>query len=66
MIKTIILESKSKIEKQIHVLNNVLKQEQNKTDIELHTQSLNALKPSLRALEKVENSPSPAGRKKNS
>lgn len=64
MIKTIIIKSKFKIEEQIHVTENVLKQEQSKNDIELHTQSLNALKEGLKALEAVENVPSRAGRKK--
>lgn len=64
MIKTIIKESISKIKKQIHVLETILKQE-HKSGIQLHTQaSLDALKEGLRALEKVENAPSPAGRKK--
>ena len=62
MIKTIIKESISKMKKQIHVLETILKQE-HKSGIEVH-QALNSLKEGLKALEKVENAPSPAGRKK--
>lgn len=62
MIKTIIKESISKIKKQINVLETILKQE-HKSGIEVQ-ESINALKIGLGALEKVENTPSPAGRKK--
>ncbi|MBU3114783.1 helix-turn-helix transcriptional regulator [Clostridium lacusfryxellense] len=62
MIKIIIKESISKIKKQIHVLEIILKQE-HKSGIEVN-QALNALKEGLKALENVENVPSPAGRKK--
>ena len=62
MIKTIIKESILKIKKQIHGLETILKQE-HKSGIEVN-QAINALKEGLKALENVENVPSPAGRKK--
>ncbi len=58
----VIYESNSKPEEQIHVLKSILRYFRSKADIEIHTRSLNALKEGLRALEKVGNTLSPAGR----
>jgi DNA-binding NarL/FixJ family response regulator len=65
LLKTVIPESKAKIEKQIKVLENIIEKDIREKDREIHTQALNALKEGLKALEKVENAPSPAGRKKS-
>lgn len=64
MLKTIIPESKAKIQKQIDALEYVLRQDTREKDIEVHQQAIDALKEGLKALEEVENAPSPAGRKK--
>jgi DNA-binding NarL/FixJ family response regulator len=65
LLKSVIPESKAKIEKQIKALEYILKQDTNEKDREIHAQALNALREAIKALEEVENAPSPAGRKKS-
>lgn len=63
-IKTVIPESKAKIQKQIEALEFILTKDTNEKDKDIHKQALEALKEGLKALEEVENEPSSAGRKK--
>lgn len=64
LLKSVIPESKAKIQKQIEALESILRQDITQRDVEIHTKALNALKEGLKALEVVENTPSNAGRPK--
>lgn len=64
-IRVVIPESKAKIQRQIEALEHIIEfLDVSEKDKEIHTKALEALKEALRALEAVENEPSPAGRKK--